>query len=403
MALTGRVSAPRRPPPKRVLKFGAGFWHDTGIRALLYQATLIAVVLGTIVWMAMNAQDALEKRGVATGFSFLLREAGFPIGESLLPYKPTDSYLWAFATAIGNTLTVSIASIIAATALGLLIGFARLSSNWFLSGFSALYVELFRNTPQLVQLSFWYLLMTQAPGPRQAWSLGDVVFFSNRGLIFPAPVADGAYAWMAAALLAGCAAALGLFRWARLRRERTGQIIRVRWIALGLVAGLPVLARLLTGRPSAWSVPALTGFNFEGGITISPEFLVLFLGLTLYIAAFLAEIVRAGVQSVGRGQIEAARSIGMRPGQIRRKIILPQAMRVMIPPTTSQYVSLIKTSSLGVAIGYPELFNVTNTAITLSGHTIECMALMAASYLLIALAISGAMNAANRLVQVKER
>jgi general L-amino acid transport system permease protein len=397
MVVTGRISAPRRIPPKR-----ASNYIDS-VRALVYQATLIAAAIAALIWMAMNGQQALQSRGVTTGFAFLDREAGFPIGEGLLPYQPTDSYLHAFAAAIVNTLTVSVASIFGATLLGLLLGFGRLSSNWFVSRFCALYVELFRNTPQLVQLSFWYLLMTQAPGPRQAWMLGDALVFSNRGLMFAAPVLDSALLWLAGALLLGFGMAVAFLRWARVHKLRTGKAVGARWPAIALFI-LPALAVWTILQPAVqWSVPRLAGFNFEGGATLTPEFLVLFLGLTLYIAAFIAEIVRSGVLSVGRGQIEAARSIGMRPGQIRRKIILPQALRVMIPPAASQYISLMKNSSLGVAIGYPELFNITNTAITLSGQTIECMALMAATYLLISLSIGWLMNAANAAVQVRER
>jgi general L-amino acid transport system permease protein len=370
---------------------------------LLYQVALIAVTIAVLAFMAMNAQEALHRRGVTTGFAFLSREAGFPIGEGLLPYQPTDSYLQAFAAAIVNTLTVSAASIVGATLLGLLIGFGRLSSNWFISRFCAIYVELFRNTPQLVQLSFWYLLMTQAPGPRQAWSAGNAVFFSNRGLIFAAPVLDGDSLGVALALLAGCAAAFFLARRRRIMGELTGRLTRARWLLAALILAPPLAAWVILQPSVEWSVPALTGFNFEGGVAITPEFLVLFLGLGLYIAAFIAEIVRSGVQAVGRGQIEAAKSIGMRPGQIRRKIILPQALRVMIPPAASQYISLTKNSSLGVAIGYPELFSITNTAITLSGQTIECMALMATTYLLISLAIGWLMNVANAAIQVEER
>jgi general L-amino acid transport system permease protein len=397
MAVTGRVSAPRRPAPKHVLAFGGS------TRGLIYQAALVSAAIAAFAYMAMNAQEALQNRGVTTGFAFLSREAGFPIGEGLLPYQPADSYLHAFAAAIVNTLTVSTASIVGATLLGLLLGFGRLSSNWFLSRFCALYIEVFRNTPQLVQLSFWYLLMTQAPGPRQAWSLGDAVFFSNRGLIFSVPILDMAMLGVMAALLAGSVVAFVLLRSRRAAKERTGGTQVSRWPLLALVALPPLVAWAILQPAARWSMPKLTGFNFEGGAALTPEFLVLFLGLSLYIAAFIAEIVRSGVQSVGRGQVEAAKSIGMRSGQIRRKIILPQALRVMIPPAASQYISLTKNSSLGVAIGYPELFNITNTAITLSGQTIECMALMAATYLLISLSIGWLMNAANAAVQVKER
>lgn len=404
MAIREYISAPRRPRPKRpAFALDGGLWHNTAFRSMLWQVLLVAAVLGVMGAMAMHAQEALAKRGVATGFSFLLREAGFPIGEGLLPYRPTDSYLRAFAAAITNTLTVSLASIVAATLLGVLLGFGRLSSNWLIAGFSTLYVELFRNTPQLVQLSFWYLLMTQAPGPREAWSFQNLIFFCNRGLIFPSPLAHPAYLWMAAGLGLGCAAAYGLHRWAAAYRDRTGNGVRIAVPCIAAIAVPPLVVWMAAGRPWGWSVPSMAGFNFEGGSAISPEFLVLFFGLSLYIAAFIAEIVRSGIQSVGRGQIEAAKSIGLKPGRIHRRIVLPQALRVMIPPAASQYVSITKNSSLGVAIGYPELFNVTNSAITLSGQTIECMTLMAACYLMMAVSISALMNRVNGLVQIRER
>lgn len=403
MRSDSRPLSGRRPPPRKWLTRSAVSWHNAKFRALLLQIALLSVVIVLAALMIKNAQDAMARRGVATGFAFLFREAGFPIGEGLLPFKTTDSYLRAFAAALVNTLTVSAVSIVAATLLGLLIGFGRLSSNWFVSRLSAAYVELFRNTPQLVQLSFWYLLMTQVPAPRQAWNFGGLAYLSNRGLNLPLPVANSTYAWVALAFILGCGAAAVLARFNRAHLERTGERRDVRLPALALIAGLPIGSWLVLGAPHEISIPVAKGFGFEGGATISPEFLVLALGLSLYIAAFIAEIVRAGLQSVSRGQIEAARSIGLTPTQIKLKVVLPQALRVMVPPLATQYISLTKNSSLGVAIGYPELFNITNTATTLSGQTIECMALMAACYLLISFSIAAVMSGVNRLVLIRER
>lgn len=398
------MTAGRRPPPPRPrIRLDRSLLHHTGFRALAWQVLILVLVIASIVAMLGNAQQALETRGVETGFDFLLREAGFPIGEGLLPYQSSDSYLRAFAAALVNTLTVSAVSAVAATVLGLAIGLARLSTNWFVARFATAYVELFRNTPQLVQLSFWYLLATQLPGPRQAWNLADSAFVSNRGLLLPAPLAHPAHGWMLLAFVAGAAMAWFLGRRVAAARRATGDKPRVASLVAVLLLLPPLVVWLGFGAPHGISTPRLAGFNFAGGVAISPEFLVLFLGLSLYIAAFIAEIVRSGIQSVGRGQLEAARSIGLTRTQLQRRIVLPQALRVMIPPATSQYVSLVKNSSLGVAIGYPELFSITNTATTLSGQTIECMVLMAACYLTIAATVSMAMNGFNHLARIQER
>lgn len=393
----------RRPPPPRPPISLDGLWHNVGVRGILYQALILVVVLGVIAWMISNAQHALAKRGIATGFGFLAREAGFPISQSLIPYTTADSFLRAFAVAVLNTLSVSIASVIGATALGVLIGIGRLSSNWIVARLTASYVEIFRNTPQLIQISFWYLLVTRLPSPRQAWSLDGIGFLSNRGLVLAVPVADPVWAWVALSLAIGAIGTWLFMRLAAGRRRKTGRKQPVSAVALALVVGLPVSAWLVGGAPTRLDVPVMQGFNFRGGVTLPPEFMALFLGLSLYIAAFIAEIVRSGIQSVGRGQIEAARSIGLRPSDMYRWVILPQALRVIIPPAASQYVSLFKNSSLGVAIGYPELFNISNTVTTLSGHAIECVLIMAGVYLLISLSIAVVMNIYNRTIQIKER
>ncbi len=393
----------RRPPPKRPPLTLDGLWHNLGFRGLLYQALVIVVIVGTAAYMIGNAQDAMLKRGISTGFGFLGDEAAFAIGEGLIEFKPSDSYLRAYAVAVGNTLTVSAFSIVGATMLGGLIGVARLSSNWLIARFASAYIEVFRNTPQLVQIIFWYTLVTRLPHPRQALNLFDWAFLSNRGLVIAWPAADPAYGWAGAAAGAAAVAAYGIARWADRRRRATGRAISVAWWNAGLLVGLPVAAWMAGGAPTAFDVPKLQGFNFVGGAALSPEFLALLLGLSLYIAAFVAEIVRSGIQSVSRGQIEAAKAVGLGRGDLYLKVILPQALRVIVPPATAQYVSLTKNSSLGVAIGYPELFSVNNTIVTLSGHTIECIGIMMAVYLSIAFSIAAVMNVYNKLVQIKER
>jgi general L-amino acid transport system permease protein len=397
------AKASRRKPPKRPPLTAGALWHSVSFRGLLYQALVIVLVVGAAVYMVTNAQVAMEKRGIATGFGFLTEEAGFPIGESLIKFSPADTYLRAYGVAILNTLKVSVLSVIAATLIGTVLGIARLSSNVLLSRLSSIYIELFRNTPQLVQIIFWYTLVTRLPAPRQAWNPVDSIFLSNRGLVMPWPAADGVFLWVLLALLVGCVAAYLLTRWVDSYRRRSGRRLPTLWLAVAPIVGMPVLAWMVGGAPTTWSMPAFKGFNFAGGLTLSPEFLALLLGLSLYIAAFIAEIVRAGIQSVSRGQIEAARAIGLKTGETYRKVILPQALRVIVPPATAQYVSLTKNSSLGVAIGYPELFNVTNTVVTLSGNTIEAIAIMMAVYLTIAFSIAILMNWYNKLIQIKER
>ncbi len=378
-------------------------WHNLGFRAWAYQIIVISVVIGAALYLVGNAQEALERRGISTGFDFLFETAGFDIGETPIAFTSTDNFLRAYLTAFLNTVRVSVIAIILATALGLLIGMARLSSNILIRMLASGYVELFRNTPQLVQLIFWYTLITQLPVARQAISIFDVAFISNRGLVLPWPAETGVLAWVVAAFCASIAAAILLSRWADARRRRTGHAMPVGGWAMALIIGGPIAVWMLLGAPTSFSIPSLQGFNFRGGVSISPEFLALLLGLSLYIAAFIAEIVRSGIQSVGRSQIEAARAIGLKPSDTYRKVVLPQALRVMVPPAAAQYVSLVKNSSLGVAIGYPELFNVNNTIITLSGHTVEAIGIMMAIYLSISLSIAALMNFYNRAVQIRER
>jgi general L-amino acid transport system permease protein len=396
------LSRRRPPPPRQSLSFD-GLWHNTNVRGLVYQAVILLLVIGAVAWMVGNAQQALAKRGISTGFAFLAREAGFPISQSLIPYTTSDSILRAFAVAILNTLSVSITAVVCATLLGVLVGICRLSGNWMVARLASAYVELFRNTPQLIQISFWYLLVTRLPPPRQAWTIGGYGFLSNRGLVAAVPASDPAWAWVVLALAAGVLAAWGLRRIGTAWRRRSGTCMPVAPFSVLLVVGLPVLAWFAAGAPTGLDVPALQGFNFRGGVTLPPEFIALLLGLSLYIAAFIAEIVRSGIQSVGRGQIEAARSVGLVGGDLYRYVILPQALRVIVPPAASQYVSLFKNSSLGVAIGYPELFNISNTVTTVSGHAIECVLIMAGIYLLISLVIAVLMNLYNRAIQIRER
>ncbi len=381
----------------------SAFWRTVGFRSTLYQILVIGTLLGAVAWMTDTARRAMQERGIASGFDFLLDRAGFAIGHAFFAFSPDNTYLWAFVVGMGNSLVVAAASLVTASLLGVVLGLSRLSGNWLLARAAGLYVELFRNTPQLVQIVFWYALFTLLPGPRQAWSLGDLLFVSNRGLLIPWP--EQASVFTVALLLVP--AGLLLVRWLRRladRRRRAGRPLA----AVGPLTILALLAPALAwwlaaGAPAGWSVPAFRGFNFVGGLALSPEFLALYFGLSFYIAAFIAEIVRAGVLSVGRGQVEAAQAIGLDRGDLYRKIIFPQALRVIVPPLAAQYISLVKNSSLGVAIGYPDLFSVTNTVLTLSGNTIEAIAIMALVYLTLALTIGALADIVNRAVRIRER
>jgi len=393
---------PPRPPARQRLSW-KNAWHDLGVRSWVYQAVVLISVIGIGFFLISNAQEALSKQGISTGFSFLSDDAGFEIGERSIAFKSTDSFLRAYGVAVLNTLKVSIASIVFATLIGTVIGVARLSSNMLWRKFASLYVEVFRNTPQLVQLIFWYVLITRLPHPRQAISIGDIAFLSNRGFSMPWMKDEIAPWLMLAALLAG-----GILLWLALRsadrrRKRSGKK-QPAFIAAGLaLAVAPLVAAAVWGPSYEFTMPQLKGFNFQGGATVSPEFLALLLGLSLYIGAFIAEIVRSGIQSVSAGQVEAAQTVGLRPFAIYRRIIFPQALRVMVPPAAGQYVSIIKNSSLGVAVGYPELFNVNNTIVTLSGHTVEAIAIMMSIYLAMSFGIAIIMNLYNHKVQIKER
>lgn len=383
---------------------GARPWRNARVRAAVWQALLLVALAAALLSLVANARRALAERGMASGLGFLLESGQFSLGEAFFAFRPGDTYLAAFAVGLGNTLMLSLVSILTATVLGTAIGFARLSRNALVAKLAVAYVEAFRNTPQLVQIVFWYSLFTLMPGPRQSWSLFDFVFASNRGLAVPVPQDGTAFLLVLAALTLGLVLAAGIARAADRQRRRTG--LRPGWRRPAVAAAVllpPLAAWLAAGMPVAWSVPELRGFNFAGGATLAPEFLAIYFGLSFYIAAFIAEIVRGGLVSVDAGQIEAANAIGLGRGDLYRKVVVPQALRIIIPPLAAQYVSLIKNSSLGVAVGYPDLFSISNTALTYSGRTIEVLCIMALIYLLICVAVGAAANLVNRLVQIPER
>jgi general L-amino acid transport system permease protein len=380
------------------------FWLDPRKRAVLFQvATLCAVgLLG--YYLVSNVLANLERQSIATGWGFLGKEASFEIGESLIPYSAASSYARALAVGALNTLLVAFVGNLITIVLGTVIGVARLSSNWLVSKIAAVYIEVMQDIPVLLQLFFWYAIFYESmPSPRQALNPVGGVFLCNRGVMFTVPEAHPAHAWMGAAFLLACAAAWGVRRWARRRQDRTGRPFPTFRVSLAMILGFPLLAWWLGGAPTAMDVPELQGFNFEGGLTVSPEFFALLMGLVLYTAAFVAEVVRAGIQSVSKGQTEAAMSIGLRPTMVLNLVVLPQALRVIIPPLTSQMLNLTKNSSLAVAIGYPDFVSVANTTINQTGQAIEGVALIMAVYLIFSLSTSAFMNWYNKRAALVER
>ena len=387
------------PPPAAPR---VAWWNDRRIRAVLYQVAVVGGVIAVVAYLVSNTLANLEARQIATGFGFLGREAGFGISESPIAYSPADTYFRALVVGVANTLLVSAIGIVLATLIGIVAGIARLSRNWIIARIAGVYVEGLRNIPVLLQLFFWYSLITEGlPGPRQALNPAPGVFLSARGLKLPTPVWDPTYLWMGAALAVGLVATWAILRWARRRQEATGQPFPAVRTGLALIFGLPLVVWLLGGMPTALDMPKLTGFNFTGGLTITPEFTALLVGLVLYTGSFIAEIVRGGILAVPHGQTEAALALGLTRGQVLRLITLPQALRVIIPPLTSQYLNLTKNSSLAVAIGYPDLVSVANTAINQTGQAVEGVAIIMAVYLTVSLSISALMNWYNRKIAVR--
>ncbi len=378
---------------------------DPKLRALVYQATAIAAAILFGWFLITNTITNLEARHIASGFGFLAREAGFEIGEtSFIPYSAADSYLRALAVGLANTFRVALIGIVAASVLGTLIGLARLSRNWLVAKLAAGYVEFVRNVPLLVQLFLWYVVITEnLPGIRAALEPLPGVFLANRGIFFPVPAPDPAHGWMIGAFAAGVVASIAFAWWANRRQAQTGHRPPVLAGALAFLIVPPAIAWLAGGAPSELSVPRLEGFNFAGGGVLTPEFAALTFGLITYTAAFIAEIVRAGILAIHLGQFEAAYALGLRRGLAMRLVVLPQALRVIVPPLTSQYLNIAKNSSLAVAIGYPDLVSIANTVMNQTGQAIEGIAIIMAVYLTISLSISVFMNWYNARIALRER
>ena len=385
------------------LRRGGAWWNDQHVRSLLYQVAVVLAVLAIAGWFASNAITNLARAGIATGFGFLGREASFGIGESVIDYSPADTYGRALMVGFLNTIKVAVVGCILTTFLGTFLGILRLTKNPLLARLMSAYIEVIRNIPLLLQLFFWYAMVISLPQPRQAANPIEGVFLSNRGIKVPGLVLDESHWWVAAAFALGVAGTIWLMRRARLKQEATGERTRVLPAALGLIVGLPLFIGFVVGAKVVLDVPELKGFNFSGGMTLSPEFAALLIGLTVYTSAFVAEIVRAGIQSVGHGQWEAASAIGLKRPRILTLIVLPQALRIIVPPMTSTYLNYTKNSSLAIAVGYPDLVSVANTTMNQTGQPIEAIAIVMSVYLTLSLLISAFMNWYNKKIALLER
>lgn len=388
----------RIPPKKKPFS-----WRSQAFRALVYQVLAVACIALAVWFLAHNTATNMRIRGIQSGFDFLTSAAGFDIGESLYPFDSGEAYWRAFLVGLTNTLRVAVLGIVLTTLLGTLIGVGRFSRNALVRAVCATYVEVFRNVPVLLQLLTWYLLFTEVlPASTEPLVLGPF-YLSKGGLNFPIPIWATGHAWAAAGLLLGLLLAWWVHRSAVHRFEQTGQPVSRVVVPLAVVAACAVLGWLLGGAPTALDNPVQGEFAIEHGGALTPEFLSVLLGLTVYTAAFVAEVVRAGIQSVPHGQAEAARALGLSRAHEMRLVMLPQALRVIIPPMTNQYLNLTKNSSLAVAIGYPDVVSIANTAINQTGRAVECIAVVMLVYLSTSLATSLLMNWYNARAAIKER
>ena len=384
---------------------GGSLLYDPAFRGMAFQVILVVAVVALVWWITGNTIENLKAANIASGFDFMSNRAGFDIAQKPIDYTIDDSHGRAFLVSLINTLIVAVLGIALATVFGFLIGIARLSRNWLLARVALVYVEIFRNVPLLLQLLFWYkAVLSVLPGPRQGYQLPFGSNLSNRGLILPRAIFEDGFGYVLAALVVALAASFGLRRWARLRQAETGQIFPAGLASAGLIIGTPLAVFLVLGLPLSFEYPELQGFNFLGGFTILPELAALLLGLTIYTAAYIAEIVRAGIMAISHGQTEAAHALGLRAGPTMRLVIVPQAMRVIIPPLTSQYLNLTKNSSLAVAIGYPDLVAVfAGSTLNITGRAVEVIFMTMGVYLTLSLATAAFMNWFNARVALVER
>ena len=380
-------------------------WNDPKYRAMFFQILLISALAYFFYSIIQNTLDNMTARGVSTGFGFMSEPAGFDILQTLVPFDSTYSFGRSFIVGVLNTLLVTALGIVFATILGFIVGVARLSNNWLVSKIATVYIETFRNIPLLIQIIFWYsLIVGSLPSVRNSFSLFDSFFLNQRGINIPSPIYESGFIYTAITLVIGIIGSFILKGWAKRRQAATGKQFPVFFSILGLIILLPLIVYFITGSPITWDVPKLGKFNLQGGATIIPELVGLLIALTIYTAAFIAEIVRSGIKAVSHGQSEAALSVGLTPNQNLRLVVIPQALRVIIPPLTSQYLNLFKNSSLAAAIGYPDLVAVfMGTTLNQTGQAVEIVAVTMAVYLLVSLLISMFMNWYNAKMSLVER
>jgi general L-amino acid transport system permease protein len=384
----------RKPPPQFVAKLRRALGGRAGWGGFALQILFVAALAWIAYEIVANARANLEAQRITSGFGFLANTAGFDVSQALIPYSGSDTYTRVFFVGLLNTLLVAVIGIFFATIIGFLVGLGRLSPNWLLSRVAGAYVELVRNLPLLFQILFWYLaVLSTLPNPRQSISLFGSFFLSNRGFVIPKPIGHEGLTAFVIAIVIAIAASLALRSYARRLLFQSGRLLKIWPYVLGLLIGLPLLTALLFGKPVTFEIPELKGFNFSGGSRVIPEFVALTVALATYTAAFIAEIVRAGVLSVHKGQMEAGSSLGLSRGSTLRLVVVPQALRVILPPLTNQYLNLTKNSSLAVGIGYPDLFSVfAGTTLSQTGQAIEIIAITMGVYLLISLVTSAVMS-----------
>ena len=385
-------------PPKK-----SWSWRSQAFRGLVYQLLAIIAIVGVVWFLAHNTLDNMRVRGIQSGFDFLSQAAGFDIGESLYPFDSEQPYWQAFLVGVSNTLRVAVLGILLSTILGTLLGVGRFSRNALVRGLCLSYVEFFRNIPVLLQLLMWYVVLTEVlPPASEAWSIGSI-FLSKGGLNYPIPVWAMGQLWAAVGLLAGVVLIWLYRRWAKARFEATGQLPSLFWVPVLILIVCSLAGWALGGAPTELNHPTKGEFAIENGGALTPEFLAVLIGLTLYTASFIAEVVRGGIASVPRGQGEAASALGLSQQQEMRLVMLPQALRVIIPPLTNQYLNLTKNSSLAVAIGYPDVVSIANTALNQTGRAVECISLVMLVYLTTSLGTSLLMGWYNSRAAIKER
>ena len=387
------------------MRSNLNFFSDERFRSIFFQTLVVGLFALGIFFIVQTTAYNLEKRNIATGWRFLSDPAGFDISFSpFLEFKSTDTHLKVYFVGVLNTLLVSITGCIAATILGFLVGIIRLSSNWLLSRISYIYVEFTRNVPLLLQIILWYSILIQLPRVKQSLQILDVFYISNRGLYSPRPIFESGFTYIFIAIILALISSFFIRRWAKKRQDLTGDQYPVFYTSFGLIFIIPLILFFILGPPMSFEYPEMKGFNFKGGLVIRPEFIAMFLALSIYTAAFISETVRAGILSVTKGQREASAALGLKQSWIMRLIIIPQALRVIVPPLTSQYLNLTKNSSLGIAVGYADLVHgFGGISLNQTGQAIECMVIVMATYLTISLTISFFMNIYNRSIQFKEK